>query len=53
MTLTLIALAFVGGYVASIFTWDRLHAVVIGLEQKAELLRDKARALEAKARALI
>lgn len=41
---------FVGGYIASAFTWDRFHTFLVGAEQKVLDLRDQARALEAKLR---
>lgn len=44
------AAIFAGGYVASIFTWEKVHTFLIGAEEKALQLRDKARALEAKLR---
>jgi hypothetical protein len=43
---------FAGGYAASIFTWQKIHTWIIGAEAKATQLRDKARALMARARAL-
>lgn len=46
----LIGLAFVGGYVAAIFTWDRLHTWYIGAAAKAQALRLKAIEVENKAR---
>ncbi len=50
-TLTMIA-CFGGGYVAAVFTWDKIHTWTIGAEAKAVQLRDRAKALMAKARAL-
>ena len=38
--------AFVAGYVAAVFSWDRIHTVIMGAEIKIRLLRDQARALE-------
>lgn len=32
---------FAAGYVAAIFTWDRLHTLFIGGEAKAERLRQQ------------
>lgn len=40
--------AFVAGYVAAVFTWDRIHTLVLGAEQKIRDLRARARALEQK-----
>jgi hypothetical protein len=37
---------FAGGYVAAVFTWDRIHTFIVGAKEKALQLRDKARALE-------
>lgn len=48
---TIIA-SFAGGYAAAIFTWDRIHTWWIGAEAKAAQLRDKAKELIAKVRAL-
>lgn len=43
--------AFVCGYVAAAFTWDKLHTWIIGESAKAAALRQKVRDLEASARA--
>jgi len=40
--------AFVAGYVAAVFTWDRIHTAIIGMEEKIRDLRARARALEQK-----
>ncbi len=45
-----LSLAFVVGYVAAVFTWDRAHTALIGVEAKIRSLRDRARALEQKLR---
>lgn len=37
--------AFVVGYIAAVFTWDRLHAWIIGAGAKIDSLRAKAREL--------
>ncbi|ACI92731.1 hypothetical protein OCAR_5600 [Afipia carboxidovorans OM5] len=36
---------FVGGYVASIYTWTRLKVIVNGAQAEAEKLRAKAKAI--------
>jgi hypothetical protein len=43
---------FAAGYVASVFTWEKLHAVAIGAEEVALKLRARARDLETKVRSL-
>lgn len=50
MELAFIALAFIGGYVASIFTWDKLHTLFIGLVEKERQLRIKLSDIQAKLR---
>jgi hypothetical protein len=45
-----IIVAFVAGYVAAAFTWQWVHTLLIGVEEKAKQLRDSARALEQKLR---
>lgn len=40
------AALFIGGYVASIYTWEKLHVLAIGAENKALDLRERARAIE-------
>ncbi len=50
--LTMIA-CFGGGYAAAIFTWDRIHTWIVGAEVKAQQLRDRAKALLAKAKAAL
>ena len=42
MTITLIGLAFVGGYVASIYTWQWIKVQVNGATVEYERLRAKA-----------
>jgi len=42
-----------GGYVLAVFTWDKLHSWIIGAEAKAKQLRDRAKALAAKAKAAL
>lgn len=42
----------IGGYVLAVFTWDRIHTFIVGAEAKALQLRDRAKALMAKVRAL-
>lgn len=44
---------FTGGYVAAIFTWQAIHTWIIGAEAKAAQLRDRAKALVAKAKAAL
>ncbi len=44
---------FAGGYVAGIYTWPKLREWMKGAEAEALSLREKARALEAKARRII
>jgi hypothetical protein len=34
------------GYVAAVFTWDKLHKWFIGAEEYALSLRDKAKVIE-------
>jgi hypothetical protein len=46
MEIALLAFAVAGGYVAAIFTWDRLHTFFIGAQAKAQALRLKALAIE-------
>lgn len=48
MLLIWIGLAVAGGYVAAIFTWDRLHTLLIGAESKAAALRQQAKDLASK-----
>lgn len=50
MELMFIALAFVGGYVASIFTWDKIHTVFVGIVEKERQLRIKLNDLQTKLR---
>jgi hypothetical protein len=50
--LTMVA-CFAGGYVAAIFTWQAIHTWIIGAEAKAAQLRDRAKALVAKAKAAL
>lgn len=50
MELAFIALAFVGGYVASVFTWDKVHTFFIGLAEKERQLRVKLSDIQAKLR---
>ncbi len=52
MNFWLIALSAAGGYVAAIFTWDKVHTFLIGAQAKADALRTRAAALEAKAKSL-
>lgn len=52
MELFLIFATFVGGYVASIFSWPWLRLKWTGLENEAQRLRQRAIDLEAKIRGL-
>lgn len=45
-------LLLVGGYVAAVYTWPRVKALVNGLENEARALRAKALDLEAKIKGL-
>lgn len=45
------AICFSGGYAASVFTWTNVHTWFIGVQAKADKLREKARELEASIRA--
>ena len=49
-TFILMLIASIAGYVASIYTWPRLRAVLVGIEGEIESLRQKLRDLEAKFR---
>jgi hypothetical protein len=44
-------LACAGGYIAAVWTWDRVHTLLAGIEARAECLRAQAAALEARLRA--
>ena len=39
-------LSFCVGYGVAVYTWDKIHAWIIGAEDKALALRDKAREIE-------
>lgn len=52
MELFLIIAAFVGGYVASIFSWPWIRTAFIGAEAEYEKLRARADAVIQKARGL-
>lgn len=47
MTWLWLSCMFVGGYVASIYSWPTIRGWVNGLEAEAAALREKARAIEA------
>lgn len=53
MQFALIGAAFVGGYVAAIFSWDRIHTFLIGAQAKAQSLRLQAIEVENKAKSLL
>jgi hypothetical protein len=40
--------ALIASYVAAIFTWPKIRTWIVGAEAEIALLREKARALEAK-----
>jgi len=42
------ALAFVAGFVGSIYAWPSIRTFALGVEEEALRLRDRARSLEAK-----
>ncbi len=44
----LYVLAFVGGYVVAVFTWNWLHTTFVGVEAKADALKQQAKDLTAK-----
>ncbi len=48
----LIVAALIGGYIAAIFTWPKLHTWV-AIEAKVSSLREKARVLAAKIKTFI
>lgn len=47
MSIAILTLAAVGGYIASIFTWPKLRQTAVGVENEIDGLRAKARDLEA------
>lgn len=50
MTYVWFSLVFAGGYVASIYSWPWIRKVANGAAAEAEILRNKAREIEAKIR---
>jgi hypothetical protein len=46
MSILVLILAGIAGYIASIFTWPRLRQAAVGVENEIDDLRAKARALE-------
>lgn len=42
------ALVAAGGYAAAVFTWDKIHTWIIGVEAKVDALRQKAKELAGK-----
>jgi len=50
MRIAVLTLAAAGGYAASVFTWPRLRALLVGVENEIADLRAKALALETKLR---
>jgi hypothetical protein len=48
MTTALYIVLFAAGYAASICTWPWIRKTALGVQAEAQILRDKAKALEAK-----
>lgn len=48
MEFAFIGLAFAGGYVASVYTWPKVSAWIVGAETAVRSLEDRIKALKAK-----